>query len=42
MTQSTAALLVEFLLASFFAVACIKAHGLSLWRKSQPFVISFI
>jgi hypothetical protein len=27
MTQSTAVLLVELLLASFFAVACIKAHG---------------
>ena len=27
MTQSSAALLVEILLASFFMIACIKAHG---------------
>jgi hypothetical protein len=27
MTQSSAALLVEVLLASFFMIACVKAHG---------------
>jgi len=37
MTQSTAALLVEFLLASFFAVACIKAHGSFSLEKKPAF-----
>ena len=37
MTQSTAVLAVEFLLASFFAIACIKAHGPFSVEKKPAF-----
>lgn len=37
MTQNTAILLFEVLLASFFAVACIKAHGPFPIQKKPSF-----
>ena len=37
MTQSAAVLLVEVLLASFFTVACIKAHGSFSLEKKPTF-----
>jgi hypothetical protein len=37
MTQRGAVLLVEFLLASFFAIACIKAHGSFSLEKKPSF-----
>jgi hypothetical protein len=37
MTQSAAVLLIEALLASFFAIACIKAHGSFSSEKRSAF-----
>ncbi len=41
MTQSTAALLVEVLLAGFFMIACIKAHGSFSSEKRASFLDFF-